>query len=263
MAKVAIPHEKKHSMFKARLLAPFAKRYAIRNKMQVVPEDIRNVYQHMIMSQDKKILFLKNSKAGCTSVAHLIIKYSTGTVAENVHRHSDGVYHAWEYWEEFDQAFASPDTYCFSMVRNPQSRLLSGFTNFFVDVQNRNVGLHLSAMESRGYEIGGEIGKNLDVFLDYVAESVAGSPTHCDPHWREQHRNLGLSYFQYDFVARLENFNKDIQHAFESAGLGEFLKTQEWQKKRNSSSRLDLVLRPDQIAKIEKIYAADYEKFGY
>ncbi len=263
MTKFAIPAEKSHSMLKARLLAPFAKRYAIRSKMQAVPEDIRNVYQHMIMSPDKKILFLKNSKAGCTSVTHLIIEYSTGKSVEKVHNYSDGVYHHWKHWEEFDRAFSSPNTFCFSVVRNPQLRLLSCFTNMFLDAKNSSAGRHLGAMNARGYEKGGDTAKNLDVFIDYVAEAVASSATYCDPHWREQHRNLGLSHFDYDLVIQLEKFDAGIKQVFEFADLGEFLENKNWQKKRNKSSQQDLVLRTDQVAKIEKIYAADYEIFGY
>ena len=85
------------------------------------------------MTRCKKLLFVKNAKAGSTSVAKLIIHYSTGKLVDKPHQRQDGVFSGFASSVEFGAAFKSPDTYCFTMVREPAARLQSAFLNLFVD----------------------------------------------------------------------------------------------------------------------------------
>ncbi|MFQ5624617.1 MAG: sulfotransferase family 2 domain-containing protein [Paracoccaceae bacterium] len=259
----AIPLEKRRVTAKVRLLAPISARYRTRSRMRAVPEQVHGVFEHFVMPYDRKILFMKNSKAGCTTVAALIVKYATGKDTERVHTLKDGLYQSEEHWQLFDQAFRDSATFCFSMTRHPVERFASAFLDFCVDMRNASVPRHLPAMRARGFVPGGDTGRNLEAFLGYVEESLALSGMYSDRHWREQHRNLGLGYFHYDFIGKLENYADDIRFAFESAGLGGFLAGGDWRQRRNVSSPDDVALTRRQIARIEALYARDFEMFGY
>lgn len=263
MIRPSIPQDKRHNMLKARLLAPFVPRYSTLYGMRSVGEEVRDIYPRMLMSHDRKILFNGNMKVGSTSTKQLILKYSLGEYVERAHWQTAGVFHSILYWQDYEEAFRSADTFCFSLVRHPVDRFLSAYFHIFVDRTNVQTPRHLPAIRARGFDMAGGAADNLDVFIDYVAEAIEASPQYCDAHWREQHRNLGIGHFEYDFVGKLETYAQDIRRAFDAAGLGGFLDGEDWQKKRNASSRHKLDLTARQRARIEGIYQKDFEIFGY
>lgn len=242
---------------------PFVERYSAYYALEKEPEEIRGVFSNCIMSQDKKILFMKNSKAGCTSIAQMIIHYSTGQFSENPHIHQAGVYQGLLRQKELREGFVDPKTYCFSISRDPIDRMLSAFFNFFIDENGRYAQKYLDAIKQRGFIDGGDLLKNFEVFVSFVEESLLVSRLYADPHWREQHVNMGLGFLNYNYIAKIENYNDDIQKVFDEADIGECLKTLDWKKKFNASSRRKLELPKSTISKIQTLYAKDFEVFGY
>jgi sulfotransferase famil protein len=260
---ISKPARKPKSLLKARLLSPFHERYRARYAMSREPVELREVFPYCLMTGDRKLLFLKNSKAGCTSVSQLLVNYSTGSFSADVHEHREGVFQHLYKFTDFRAGFDSPDTFCFSMTRNPLERFLSGFFDFFVDGSNHSAPKYLPAIKDRGYVVGGDIQRNLSVFVDFVEEAVSESRLECDQHWREQHVSIGYGKLPYDYIAKLENYDRDIRHVFESAGLGDFLCGIDWKRAHNKSSRSDLTVPAKMVSRIEQVYALDYELFGY
>ncbi len=215
------------------------------------------------MINDKKLLFLKNQKAGCTSIAQLIVHYSTGKYSDAVHKHNTDIFKGVVDYFDIRAGFESEETFCFSMSRNPCDRLLSSFFNKFIDKKNQALRLNFLPLQDRGFVFGGDLGQNFDVFVNYVEEAISEAPYDSDPHWREQHINIGHGYLPYNYIAKLENYDEDIKRVFEEAGLGNYLSTVDLTKKYNASSREHISISKAQMAKIESMYAQDYEIFGY
>ena len=167
-----IPKNKLPSMLKSAILWPLNSRYRARFAQRHLPESTRIVFDHTVMTRCKKLLFVKNAKAGSTSVAKLIIHYSTGKLVDKPHQRQDGVFSGFASSVEFGAAFKSPDTYCFTMVREPAARLQSAFLNLFVDQQNLSAARHLSPLIARGFDPNQAITRNFEIFLDYVEESA-------------------------------------------------------------------------------------------
>lgn len=264
---IKIPQSKPKSNLKAKALRLVSKRYekraAIADAIAEEPKPIRRVFGDCMMTKDKKLLFLRNHKAGCTSVSQMIVHYSTGEYSDAVHKHRNGVYFGERDYFEIRQGFDSKSTYCFSMVRNPLKRLVSAYINIFVDKDNGAYLTNLDAIIARGYKVDGEISANFEIFVDFVEEALADTNIYCDRHWREQHINIGNAYLPYDFIAKIENYNDDIRHVFNAAGMGDYISTIDQNKRYNPSSRMDISVSTALKTKIEKIYAKDYELFGY
>jgi|LGOV01.1.fsa_nt_gb hypothetical protein len=258
-----IPKQKPHSLAKAKLLRPISKRYRARCAIAEEPVDIRRVFDNAMMTNDKKLLFVRNHKAGCTSVSQLIVHSSTGKYSRAVSKHNIGIFRGAVDYFDIRAGFESEGTYCFSVSRNPLDRLISSFFNVFIDRKNRSVRSNFLPIQDRGFTLGGDISQNFDVFINYVHEAISEAPYDCDPHWREQHVNIGNGRLPFNYIAKLENYNEDIRYVFEEAGLGDYLSTVEWTKKYNVSSREHINISKAQIARIESIYAQDYEIFGY
>jgi len=211
-------------------------------------------------------MLIKNSKAGCTSLAALLEEYSTGelVVFDDIHLHRHGVFQGPYDWRMFELGFASERTTCFSFVRNPVSRLVSCFSDFFVDLKNGDTNQHLPPMEDRGFELTSSVDRNFEVFVDYVAESIADAPDICNRHWREQVCNLGFGHVTLDFIGKLETYQKDLQNLFEVQGERAFLeRSKSWRRQFNTSAKTDVSISDATRRKILRVYARDCEAFGY
>ena len=260
---------KKINILKHIILSPFLKKY--RNKLYIDFEKdmIKLVIYHTIMSGDKKFLYVKNSKAGCSTVSQIIGEYTNGTLVDQslIHRNLDGVYFGRNlyHYRLIKSYFNIDDCVKFSFVRNPLDRVLSAYFNFFVDNKNRARDRHIDAITARGYIEGGDIYRNFDVFLDYIEESILIDRVNTDRHWREQHINIGYDVFKLDFIGRVEMFQDDIKRVFEMAGKeAEYSRLKSVNMKFNKSSRSEeFIIKKHSKLKIEKIYERDYEIFEY
>lgn len=261
---IEIPQYKPQKLFKANALRLVSKRYKIRSNIGREPEPIRRVFRSCLMTRDKKLLFVKNCKAGSTAISQLLVHYSTGAYSDNVHNHREGVFLGESDYFDIRQGFDNKSTYCFSMVRNPYNRLKSAYINIFVDKKNTGAyARNLPALSDRGYKIDGDVNHNFEVFVDFVDEALSDSHLNCNQHWREQHISIGNAYLPIDMVAKYENYNDDIQTVFNAAGLGDYISTIDLSRKYNPSSRAEISGSAALKTKIEKIYAKDYELFGY
>ena len=124
--------------------------------------------------------------------------------------------------------------------------------------------LHLPPMEDRGFELTSSVDRNFEVFVDYVAESIADAPDICNRHWREQVCNLGFGHVTLDFIGKLETYEKDLQNLFEVQGERAFLeRSKSWRRQFNTSAKTDVSISDATRRKILRVYARDCEAFGY
>lgn len=248
---------------RVRLLAPFVGKYRQKRDLLDLDSDLALAFHHGVTTPDKRFFYLKNSKAGCTTIAQLLHVHAFGDAYDgNIHTHPElatGIRH----WRTHLDAIENPKTVKFTFTRHPADRLRSAFFNFFVDCENEQRHAHWDNMVAMGFAVDGDIGYNFDVFLDYVALNFAETERHCDQHWRGQWISMGSGQIDYDFIGKLENFQADIAQVFARAGLPARSGRGRSYNRSSNAARDDLRLTQAQIAKIRTLYAVDYEAFGY
>jgi len=249
---------------KDRLLSPFIVRYKCKMELSRLPVDVQNLLHELVVSDDEKLAFYKNTKAGCTSIAHIIYQYSNGhPFSGSIHKDNKNISQGILHWEKNLATIQNGNPFLFSFVRHPEKRLVSAFRNFFVDRSNFVARRHFKAMQSFGYRKNGDLQHNFDVFLDYVRASMDIDPLRTDPHWRSQNINLATDSFKYDFIGKLENFDTDIENVFKLAGIDDFDVGKIGQTRKNRTKPTPLTISDAQREKIIGLYARDYKEFGY
>lgn len=248
-----------------RLLAPFFPRYAVLTQLQSEPAHLRSPYRNLILSHDKRLLFLRNQKCACTQTTQFLYAYGNGgaTYQGNVHRADKGIYPARYRWSVIKPVLMAHDAFLFTFVRDPVTRATSAFRNFFLDQDNIARHKHLGPMKAHGFDPANTPERNFDVFLDYVTNTLAVDPLRCDTHWRLQVDNVAFADLKFDLIGRVETFNADIARVFAAVGRPDFPPADLLAQRHNPSRPSDFTATPAQRARIAQIYAADYQAFGY
>lgn len=255
-----VPLEPVFGKTKDRYLRWISRRHAGRYRMSKLGHAQVITLSHLVVSNDQRLAYVKNSKVACTSVSAALYQYSYGKVfCGNIHR-TDELRQGPRCLEHNVHA-AYNGAIVFSFVRNPVARARSAFINFFIDQRNNEAAKHLEAINARGMLLKGDVQYKFDIFLEYVEESMATDPERTDRHWRSQTLNTGLNMLPLSHVGRLENgLSAGLKIVSDLLG-GARLEAPE--RPMNASSEIDFEPSRAQIAKIQQIYAEDYENFGY
>ena len=150
----------------------------------------------------------------------------------------------------------SGKAYRFSFVRNPLRRFESSYWDKIVLSANwrpkvqKTLGLPLDKSASLTFE----------QFLSAVEQQDPMGEM--DPHWRPQNVNLMHPLVTYDRIGRLESFAADLEAIRDEAGLPDVpYEHRNPSKHRSVDSVYDN--RPDLVRRVEKVYADDFELYGY
>ncbi|NRB20263.1 MAG: hypothetical protein HRU33_22680 [Rhodobacteraceae bacterium] len=91
--------EKPISKRKDVFLAPFSKRYKNRYSFSRVPLEQQIVLLRCNSTRDQKFAYIRNSKAGCTTIANLLYLYEFGKEAEgSIHCDTEDLIKGIQYW---------------------------------------------------------------------------------------------------------------------------------------------------------------------
>lgn len=247
-----------------RALALVFPRYRSHLAIARYPENLHGPLRNMILTTDRKFLFVRNLKCACTSVAQVMYYYGQGRFyPRSIHRAQKGILAARYHWSEVEPVWKAGAAYTFSFTRHPENRAYSAFTNFFVDKSNIAKHNHWGPMKDHGYDKARGESYNFDVFLDYVAHTMEISPLRTSAHWRPQVLNIGYGRIDYDFIGKVENLNADIQTVFEQGGAPGFPPSEVLEARFNRSAAKKPPLTEAQRARIRTLFAADYEAFAY
>jgi hypothetical protein len=265
--KLVFEHQGPRPSRKARLLAPFSKRYREKAQIQAgqaVAVPLKFAVRHAAQTDDGKLVFVKNSKAGCTTVTHILYHYSKGrNCTEFIHEHMNGFTHGAKHWRENMRALSEKGAVKFTFVRHPQARAVSAFNNFIGEKNNKSAPPHIEAIRQFGFSESADIGRNFDAYLSYLEACFEKNTDYTDRHFRLQKINIAYGYIDYDIIGRLENFDSDLLRAFELAGAEEYLSNYFQIPRHNNSSDERIELTKDQKKRIETLYGPDYEAFNY
>lgn len=245
---------------KDRFLRFVSQRHARRYHLGGLSELKRTVFPHTIVTADRRLLYIKNSKAGCSTVASLFYQYDNGHLYNgNIHHAPIGHFtESWQRWEDIPSSSVS-----FSTVRNPQHRSVSAFFNFFIDQKNAEASKHQDIIETFGFSDKADKHYRFDVFLEYVEASFEQSVRRTDRHFRPQHVNLGHGEIELAYVGHIETLDTDLKHISEKAGVSLLDPSKLPKKMRNQSTATEFVPSLSQRRKVESLYKEDYEIYGY
>ena len=199
-------------------------------------------------------IYVTNQKAGCTSIKLMLNRAETGDNhldSRNIHVESRLPKPSSLGWPRVREML-SGSAYRFTFVRHPVDRLLSAYNDkILIDRNFDFAGLvlqHLGLPQDRDV--------TLPLFIDYLELC---DPLEMDRHWRPQHFNLMHGLVEYDFVGRVETLERDMRIVAKEAGLpiDDVLHRNIKQK---SVTHEDVA---PYLSRIEKLYARDFELYGY
>ncbi len=262
MARVYI--QKPFNRTKHVLLSPFSKGQKNKAKITELPLPLQLIFRHIVLSDDGKLLFVKNSKAGCTTASHLLYEYSRGQkFVGKIHTRQSQMRGGVSDFEAAKNALNDPNTYKFTIVRDPQKRAISCFKDFFIDKTNIHYPKHARAIEAFGFRDDGVNDHNFAAFIGLVEASVAKSADYTDPHFRTQVKNTAFGTVDYQKICKLENFYADITQVFQESGAGFPGLAAALEKKHNPTKSTKYIPSEELQQRVRDIYADDYAAFGY
>lgn len=199
-------------------------------------------------------VFITNPKAGCSSIKLMLFKAHTGDYTldpPNVHAERILPRPSSVGWDRV-ASMLSGGAYRFTFVRHPIKRAISAYNDKIISQRFAHAGKVQRAL-------GRQENPNEPVSLDdFVAALEAQPVEEMDPHWRPQHINIMHSSIEYDFIGRLESFDRDIARVKADAGLPDVPLVH-----RNKRAKAGSEAPRDIVRRLEKVYKRDFEVFGY
>lgn len=158
-----------------------------------------------------------------------------------------------------EEVLTSTDYRRFSVVREPASRLLSGYIEKVVQGLKQSGPIVEALRTTTGRDIA-PADITLGQFIDVIAAQDSRDQ---DPHWRRQADHLGLGIVDYDALIHLEDLSSSW------ARIAELTSTPGLQEEfycRNStgaSNRMQDYYTPELLARVADVYRRDYAELDY
>lgn len=150
------------------------------------------------------------------------------------------------------QVAALDQTFRFTFVRDPYGRALSAFEDKVVRKRKQ---------ARPFYDWLGRIEE--PAFIDFLRFLEDGG-AHSDPHWAPQADLMLLPVAAFDFIGRLETLEADLGHVVDRLFAPDApLEMRRAGPRTDSAKRLTGAYTPEGLAIVNRVYAADFELFGY
>lgn len=145
--------------------------------------------------------------------------------------------------------------FCFTVVRNPYTRLLSAYLDKIVD----GVGDYRRVVDA--------LGKNniKEVSFPEFIEFLENGGLFANAHWTPQHALLPIGPERLSFVGRVETLDEDLR-TLTGALLphAKYVGTRSREdRRRDSQTHLPDYYRADLAERVARLYADDFRIFGY
>ena len=169
--------------------------------------------------------------------------------------------------------YFSDEIFRFSFVRNPYSRLLSGYlskidTHWSPEAEAKALKNHVPKVQIlatiKGVSRDDIVDINEPVSFDEFVEVVCSeSGKSMNPHWKPQVEQMLVNTINFDFLGRFENFAEDYAYVSEKLFGVEGSQLEVSANRTSSSSKLDRFYNPDIQKKVFERFEADFESLGY
>ncbi|MBU6245567.1 MAG: sulfotransferase family 2 domain-containing protein [Actinomycetales bacterium] len=230
----------------------------------------KSVNLHTHISLVHRFVYVEVPKAGCGTMkatlggleAARLSAAAVARVRENPHDRSRATPFVKPYQlppDLLEEALRGRKWRRFAVVREPASRLLSGY------LEKIRQGLQQSeSIMARLAEQGRAPAHAADIpFADFIDVVAAMPSREQDPHWRRQADHLGIGIIDYDAVIHLEQLDDSWPRIASLIGVASL---QEEFYCRNSTGARGKVAdwyTPALVDQVTGAYAADYRAFGY
>lgn len=160
------------------------------------------------------------------------------------------------------EAFMARDDICkFCWTRDPYRRFLSAYFDKIHRPGDFRDWMIEEMQERHGIELPAESPPSLEDFVFFVEND---EPREMDHHWRPQHLLTQIDLIDYDFIGRFEHFERDMR---EIARRLQFDYDRYISTRNHHGTKYERA--PDDYwtdamrQRVARIYAADFEHFGY
>jgi|GEM_PF-4377232 len=202
---------------------------------------------------EHRCVYVKNAKAGCSTVLQWLHRIRTGdpeAAPFNVHLDADVTRVGDLGWPAMAERLSSD--FVFTVVRHPLARFESAVRSKVIDESINPARRQIE--QSLGLPEAGEL------TLDQVVEALERlDPVMMNAHWRPQYLNLAHPLVRYDVIGRLETLDRDLESIRDALGLPDM----PHEARNASSGGVLLADRPDLRRRVEVLFEADLDLFGY
>ncbi|MBO6678691.1 sulfotransferase family protein [Parvibaculum sp.] len=212
------------------------------------------------------IVYAAIPKVGCSMIKAALFRFHGDDTPKTMKQIHNVAGQPWEHVTDHGLAamlerIGRRELKAVAFVRNPYARVLSCYLNQF-DTSGMKV--IPEGFRARRKQLLGDPDRvpTFDEFLDAVGRQ---STYEMNGHWRPQAEQLLWGDISYDFVGRLENFDEEIGRLSGIAGhdLEPYFQKESGTRFVSAGKRLGEFYTPDITEKVRRIYAADFEAFGY
>jgi hypothetical protein len=147
----------------------------------------------------------------------------------------------------------------FTVVREPASRLLSGYLEKIRQGLQQSDPI-LDALRERGGAP--ELAQDIS-FADFIEVVSAQDSRDQDPHWRRQVDQIGYGIIDYDAVIHLEELDASWDRVASLTGVAGLQEQFYCRNSTQAGSRINDYFTPAILANVTRAYAGDYSAFDY
>jgi len=210
------------------------------------------------ISNRHNYIYLNNRKCGCTTIKSLLYEnerfHETGMVDE-VGLPPEIANTPFE--NTLESIVADKRYFYFSMVRNPYTRVLSGYLNKIENTTARN---RVKSEFLKRYNLSSDARVTFDQFVDLIC---ATKPSGLNLHWRPQHLILGYSILPPSYVGYLERFSIDMPEILNVIFPNAQLSNRVSKNAKNAREKLKHYFNREIEGKIRDYFAKDFRVLGY
>lgn len=214
--------------------------------------------RHVIAVPSLGCVYIKNAKAGCSTMLLWLDRAHTGEhdfLTNRIHQENRLPKPRDLGWRNVIRMLEG-EAFRFTFVRNPLARARSTWYAKMV-VQKTVWGPRLQPV--LGLPVDPDTALTFEQFVTALEQQ--DPLTEMDEHWRPQHLNLLHPVVTYDFIGKLESFDADFATLRERAGLPDVPVTIPNSRRSGQPDVYDG--RPDLVRRVEAIYATDMELYDY
>jgi len=230
----------------------------------------RSINLHTHISLVNKYVYFEVPKAGCGTMKSTLggleaARFSDALVEQiqdNPHNRKLATPFVKPYQlppAELEDVLTSRKFQRFAVVREPASRLLSGWLEKITQgLQQSEPIFAILQEQGRAPETPKDIS-----FPDFIDVVTALPSRQQDPHWRRQTDQIGFSMIKFNALIHLEQLEQSWDQLGSLTGTPDLKEEFFCRKATNAASHMSEHYTPELLTKVVKAYASDYEAFGY
>ena len=230
-----------------------------------------NKFSNILYLKKNKIIYVAIPKAACSSIKLAIAKILNLNLNNSTSIHSSKAIriHDELIWRKYNLFFLLKSSFIarnknkniktFTVVRNPYSRIFSAWQNKILEKEPMYALKYNNLSENIYPNTIRSIQLSFESFMVYL-ESNMSKVDSFDNHWKPQSLYLELGNVDYDFIGKVEEFEKVeiyLKHNLNAPEI-KLERLNETMMKFNS-----VFLTPRAVSIIQKIYKDDFKNFGY